>query len=193
MMLKKQTVWLLTMLSLMIVLSVYYITSPNDNELAYIDENSDEEQSAQGDLQTEDGEALQTQGKDGEQQTVISEISSDELFTKIRMEMEDNRSRLKEELNDIVTSTEVSANEKNEAISQIRDIQELATKESVLEETILAQAEYPDVLVRAEEQMVYVTVKSAELTETQANSIMQMVRDEFGQIEVQVDFQPSEQ
>ncbi|KGX90906.1 stage III sporulation protein AH [Pontibacillus halophilus JSM 076056 = DSM 19796] len=192
-MLKKQTVWLLTMLSLMIVLSVYYITSPNDNELAYIDENSDEEQSAQGDLQTEDGEALQTQGKDGEQQTVISEISSDELFTKIRMEMEDNRSRLKEELNDIVTSTEVSANEKNEAISQIRDIQELATKESVLEETILAQAEYPDVLVRAEEQMVYVTVKSAELTETQANSIMQMVRDEFGQIEVQVDFQPSEQ
>jgi len=36
-MLKKQTVWLLTMLSLMVVLSVYYMTSPNSEDLAYID------------------------------------------------------------------------------------------------------------------------------------------------------------
>ena len=31
MLLKKQTVWLLTMLSLVVVLSVYYITSPEQN------------------------------------------------------------------------------------------------------------------------------------------------------------------
>ena len=41
MLLKKQTVWLLTMLSLVVVLSVYYITSPEQqqNELAAVDES----------------------------------------------------------------------------------------------------------------------------------------------------------
>ncbi|MDY0396479.1 hypothetical protein RWE15_21865 [Virgibacillus halophilus] len=37
-MLKKQTVWLLTMLSLMIVLSVYYVMSPNNDDLAYVND-----------------------------------------------------------------------------------------------------------------------------------------------------------
>ena len=32
MLLKKQTVWLLTMLSLVVVLSVYYLTSPESTE-----------------------------------------------------------------------------------------------------------------------------------------------------------------
>lgn len=35
-MLKKQTVWLLTMLSLMIVLSIYYMTSDQE-DIAYIE------------------------------------------------------------------------------------------------------------------------------------------------------------
>ena len=46
MLLKKQTVWLLTMLSLVVVLSVYYITSPEQqqNELALVDEKQEQEQ-----------------------------------------------------------------------------------------------------------------------------------------------------
>ena len=53
MLLKKQTVWLLTMLSLVVVLSVYYITSPEQqqNELAAIEETKDE-QTEQMDSQT---------------------------------------------------------------------------------------------------------------------------------------------
>ena len=35
MLLKKQTVWLLTMLSLVVVLSVYYITSPEQTADGY--------------------------------------------------------------------------------------------------------------------------------------------------------------
>lgn len=47
-MLKKQTVWLLTMLSLLIVLSVYYILSPTEGELAInIDEENNEEDDEQ--------------------------------------------------------------------------------------------------------------------------------------------------
>ncbi|WP_322090787.1 hypothetical protein [Caldifermentibacillus hisashii] len=44
MMLKKQTVWLLTMLSLVVVLSVYYITAEptNNNNLANVDVSKEE-------------------------------------------------------------------------------------------------------------------------------------------------------
>ena len=52
MLLKKQTVWLLTMLSLVVVLSVYYLTAPEENaadmtatEQMEKEENKTEEQS----------------------------------------------------------------------------------------------------------------------------------------------------
>ncbi|MFP3489055.1 SpoIIIAH-like family protein, partial [Staphylococcus sp. SIMBA_130] len=45
MVLKKQTVWLLTMLSLIIVLSAYYIMTPGSDNVAYV---GDQEQSEEG-------------------------------------------------------------------------------------------------------------------------------------------------
>ncbi len=53
-MLKKQTVWLLTMLSLMIVLSVYYMTSPGSGDLAYLPDGEDSAEEAASDAAGED-------------------------------------------------------------------------------------------------------------------------------------------
>ena len=49
MLLKKQTVWLLTMLSLVVVLSVYYITSPEQqqNVLAAVDQEEENDHSVE--------------------------------------------------------------------------------------------------------------------------------------------------
>src|SRR5690606_41278092 len=86
-MLKKQTVWLLTMLSLMIVLSVYYIMSDTD-ELAYINTDTDNEV---GQFTDEKGE--ETDGDDAADVEVenISELGMSELFATIRREMDDER------------------------------------------------------------------------------------------------------
>src|SRR5690625_6736352 len=74
-MLKKQTVWLLMMLSLMIVLSVYYMMSDQE-DVAYIDtEQQPFEEAVQEEEEAED--------------VVIenmTEVDHDELFTTIRME-----------------------------------------------------------------------------------------------------------
>ena len=66
MLLKKQTVWLLTMLSLVVVLSVYYITSPEQqqNELAAVDEKQEQEK------ETEQGQEEQEKAQDQGQETV---------------------------------------------------------------------------------------------------------------------------
>lgn len=85
-MLKKQTVWLLTMLSLMVVLSVYYIFSSNGNDLAFVNDGQE--------TATEDAVPA-TQSEEDIEVENIENVDSDELFTTIRMEIQDERSRKK--------------------------------------------------------------------------------------------------
>lgn len=190
MMLKKQTVWLLTMLSLMIVLSVYYMTSPNEDQVAFIENNNTEDVDNNAGSETMDGDIVVETNSD--QQSVISSLTSDEMFTSIRMEILDERNRTREQLSNIVASSDVSTEEKNSAMEQMRALEAMSTKESILERTIQASAQYQDVLVRAEDNVVHVTVKANELSKTEANNIIQQVRDEFGEITVNVKFQPYE-
>lgn len=187
-MLKKQTVWLLTMLSLMIVLSVYYMTSDRE-DLAYINNG-----------QTDTEEATTSEAVDGEDiesstDTSIDDITNlgrDEYFSMLRMELQDNRSMKKDQYKEIVASSSATTEEKNEALNNIEEIDDMNTKENIVEESILSSADYEDVLVRFDEDKVHVHVKTEELSKTEANNIIQMVRDEFGELTVNVDFQAGE-
>ncbi|WP_036818656.1 SpoIIIAH-like family protein [Pontibacillus yanchengensis] len=199
MMLKKQTVWLLTMLSLMIVLSVYYMTSPSEDQVAllYDEEEKNEEQASTEENTTEETNPEGTMSEDGvvetkgeEKGNVTSSVTSDEIFTAMRMQIEDSRSKTKEELKDIMASGQMSASEVESVVSEIRQLEELSTKEKLLEQSIQAKAEYPDVLVRAEENKVFVTVKANELSSSETVQIMDMVQEEFGKRTVDVEFQP---
>lgn len=190
-MLKKQTVWLLTMLSLMIVLSIYYMGSSGGDDIAYINTGEDSSEEA----------VLTETGEDKEEIDVeyIEEYGHDELFTTIRMELQNERSMKKDLLKDIVASSTASTEEKNEALNDIERIDQLTTKEAILQDSILAATDrYEDVLVRydenkeAEEQKVHVHVKVDELSREEVIQIMQMVRDEFGEVKVDVNFQPAE-
>ncbi|UJL44812.1 SpoIIIAH-like family protein [Virgibacillus sp. NKC19-16] len=185
-MLKKQTVWLLTMLSLMIVLSVYYMTSDSE-DIAYIDDG----QSDQGEAVTTDSEA-ETEGEAGAEVEDINNVGQDELFTTLRMEVQDQRSMEKDRLTDVVASSTASSDEKDQALKDIDVLEEAATKETILEEQIMGAAAYQDVLVRSEDDKVHVHVKVDSLSESEANNIMQMVRDEFGEVVVDVNYQPTE-
>lgn len=183
-MLKKQTVWLLTMLSLMIVLSVYYILSDKD-DLAYIDT---------GQTDVNDKETIESTETDGlAEVSDIRNIGKDELFAMMRLKLQDERSLKKSTYEDIVASKDASIEEKNEARDQIHSIRQSETKEDILQNNILAvTSDYEDVLVRAEENIVHVHVITNELSNEQVVHIMQMVRDEFGDIKVDVNMQPME-
>ncbi|GAB3791436.1 SpoIIIAH-like family protein [Virgibacillus kimchii] len=185
-MLKKQTIWLLTMLSLMIVLSVYYMTSPENDDLAYINngqEEMDDTVNTEEDIQAADGSA---------EVEDITNLGQDELFTTIRMELQDERSMKKDRLTDVVASSNASSEEKDEALRDIDKLDNLSAKESILEETIIASNTYDDVLVRTDEDKVHVHVKVDELSNAEVVNIMQMVRDEMGEMTVDVIFQPSD-
>jgi len=202
-MLKKQTVWLLTLLSLMIVLSVFYMQSPDQDDLSFIfkeNENGEAEMTSNDLLGLDDGlilnselDELESSEEDGQDEIDFSSISADEeLFTFIRMQLAESRSSQIEQLESVVASSATSAEEKNNAIESMQEIDQLSTKELIVEESLKTDHGYPDVLVRTVDDNVIVTVKADQLSDTEANQIMRTVYDEFGTMQVQVKFQPSE-
>lgn len=120
----------------------------------------------------------------------VETIGMSELFATLRMEIDDERSLQKERLQEIIASTESSTGEINEAMNGINELDKISTKEKILQETILTTYEhYDDVLIRAEEDKVHVHVITKQLPRTEAVQIMQMVRDELGEVAVDVHFQ----
>jgi stage III sporulation protein AH len=182
MLLKKQTVWLLTMLSLVVVLSVYYITSPEPNQgnLATVEEQEENavNEEAVEEVESEDGE------------TIISGIASDEQFEALRLDLEDARSEMKEEYQEILASTDLPVEQRNSAYEKMQELDNISQKEGTLE-TLIKTMGYDDALVRADGDKVRVTVKAKEHTAAEANEIIQMVRNELGSLQaVAVTFQP---
>lgn len=120
----------------------------------------------------------------------VSNLGMSELFATLRMEIDDERSLQKERLQSIIASSDSSAVEINEAMNEMNHIDQRSTKEKILQETILTENEhYDDVLVRAEDDKVHVHIMTEQLTREEANKIMQTVRDELGQVVVDVHFQ----
>ena len=184
MLLKKQTVWLLTMLSLVIVLSVYYVTTPQEkqNQMATTVEKEDKSK-AQDNVATEDGVESKTE------ESITT--GGDETFETLRMEVTDERNKLVEELVVLMGNTELTAKERVEAQTTIKDIQQLNEKEAMLESLIVSM-DYDAALVRADDQNIRVTVKAPELSDTAANDIIRLVSKELPEAQnITVELQPA--
>ncbi|MEK4973184.1 SpoIIIAH-like family protein [Niallia sp. FSL R7-0648] len=167
MLLKKQTVWLLTMLSLVVVLSVYYITSPESrvNEFAATEDNNKEK--------SNDAEEA---AKDSKGESTVTTTDSEAVFEQMRLDLMEQRDKMKEELVTIQGSKDKTAEEKNEATEKINELQEMTDNEKIMESLIKAE-NYEDVLVQtADNGTVKVTVKAEELSADAANEIVQLVR-----------------
>ncbi len=196
-MLKKQTVWLLTMLSLMIVLSVYYLNSPSEGDLAYIDSQDEKDQttSSQTIEQSEEEPANESEelvDAENVENMETSSLNTDEYFASVRMEIANQRSMEKERLGTIAASSESSSDEINEAYEAMKEIDKLNEKENILEDTIKSLNGYDQVLVRnISDNNVVVTVQTDSLSAKEANEIIQQAKDEFGEIDIEVVYQAS--
>ena len=217
-MLKKQTVWLLTMLSLVVVLSVYYIMSPESKNTVQM--QSEKSASDSGEVATEKAPAKQdTKEKSGtetekgkedgtkgtkdssadketsaeasEKGTVVTETADDDLFTTYRLDLEDARSKEREELNAIVSSDDATAKEKSEAYDKMTALSEVEGTEKQLETLIKTQG-YEDALVNAEGDKINITVKSDKHSKSKATAIIDLVAKEIKTMkDVAVTFEPS--
>ena len=180
MLLKKQTVWLLTMLSLVIVLSVYYVTlEPNQgNEMATTVNKEGNEESKEAENQNQD---TNSSGDEAGEQINTEEVSptgSDQSFETMRMEVTDERNRMIEDLTIVLSNTELSAAERDEANETIKQLRTINQKETILE-TLIVDMNYDAAFVQADGDQVKVKVKTDELSKSQTNDIIRLVFDEI--------------
>ncbi|MED3789035.1 SpoIIIAH-like family protein [Peribacillus frigoritolerans] len=195
MLLKKQTVWLLTMLSLVVVLSVYYLTAPEENAADMTATEQMEQQENKTESKTENKAETKGENKSEKETSKNTEgssvtIASGDEFESLRMQIEDERAKLNEELTAKMGNTELSAEERDEAYAKIEQLSETKVKENIIENLIVAM-DYNAALVRVDGTDVKVSVKADKQTKTEANNIIRLVRKEVSDAQnVVVDFQP---
>lgn len=164
---KRRTVWLLTLLSLAAVISVYYVFEPNrdvDLMTIFTDDTLQE---------------TTLTGVDDEEITATT--SESYLFDEMRMEVSNERSQLRDQLTQKIASDTATAEEKNEAFNQMNALIEQESSEAMLE-MLIKSLGYSDALVRVNDEKAQVTVLSDEISKQQANEIIYVVRSELEEI-----------
>lgn len=150
-MINKQNLWFLTLFSLVLVLSVYYVTMPNEL------------------LLKED--ALKTS------ESVMS-IKEEDILVSLKLEEEENRLSLKKEIDDILTSNTATVYEKNEAYEKLVNLNSVYGKVEKLEEIIKEKFNL-DSIVEIDGDEVNVVVISKEHNMTLANNIMRCIQEQY--------------
>ena len=152
-MINKKNLWFLTLFSLVLVLSVYYITMPNEL-LQSVSKTTNEQDKTE--VSIEQSSAIET----------MKIESTEEANAKI--------SELQEKLTDLTISTE----EKNKVYEQIKSINENSGKAEKIEAKIKEQYKC-DSFSKIENNDVKVVVDNCEGSKQLANNIMRLVQEEF--------------
>ena len=163
-MINKQNLWFLTLFSLILVLSVYYITMPNELLLT---NNS---------ASTEDVTEVAKTETDKKDTTVT--VSESEVLTALRINLDEEREEAKKDLQSLLTSSEVTTEEKNNAYNELQQINLVTGQESSLEKKIKDKYKLPS-FVKIEDKEITVVIDSDKHDTQLANNIMRCVQEEF--------------
>lgn len=161
-MLKKQTVWLLTMLSLIVVLSVYALTSPSETTNVTQNGSKTEEKAASG--------------SEGKTKTVSS---AENKLGQIQIDKAEERSRQQDKYEGVIASEKSSAEEVSAAYDDMQSLQTLAGRERILEDVIQSKG-FKDVAVNTKGSQVQIFVNAEKLTTKQANDMIRLADEYLG-------------
>lgn len=152
-MINKKNLWFLTLFSLVLVLSIYYVTMPNELLLT-----------SNG---VEDG--------NNDKQLNVKESS---IISALKVE--DNNSTLKEigALKEILTKEDSSVDDKNKAFDALKLINQISSKEELLEEKIMNNYSL-DSFVKIDGDQIKVVIESETHDNDLANKIMKTIQKEF--------------
>ena len=159
---KKRTVWFLTLLSICAVVTVFIIVDPTrDFSLQTIFTN--------GSL---DGTTIGL----GDDQIPVT--TDNHFFDQMRMELNNERSKLREQYMSKINSEQTSAEEKNKTYDLINYLIEQESQEAMAEMQIKSIG-YADAFVKVDDDKITVTVMSDQLSTEKINEIVYMMKKEI--------------
>lgn len=159
-MINKKKMWFLTLASLVLVLSLYYITMPeveNTQKTANVDENQ-------------------------------SEVVESSILVALRVEKEEEVLEELSTLKEILTDTNKSVEEKNNAFSKIKEINLNKGEEEQLEKTLKEEFK-SDFFVKVQGDKIKVVTNSQDKSLENVNKIMVKVQENYtSKVHVTVEF-----
>jgi len=158
-MITKQGLWLLTLFSLILILSVYYITIPNEL------------------LLTNNQNYTKVEEKENNDSNVVDVKESDYL-TSLRVASFDERLELLENLKSIITDMQANIEDKNNAYEQIKYLDVIKGQEEKLEAKVKELVK-KDIFVKIDNDKIRVVVASDKHDYKLANDIMRSIQEEF--------------
>ena len=164
-MVNKQKLWFLTLFSLILVLSVYYITMPSE---------------------------LLTMAKTKETKTEKNKavnVVDDDILTVLEVEKDEERAAMLNEYNEVLTSKESTTDEKNNAYNGLKEIDQVKSKEESLKKKIKQELKL-DSFIKINSNNIGVTIKKKEHNYSLANNVMRLIQNEYkDKVYVSVKFQ----
>ncbi|WP_010631974.1 SpoIIIAH-like family protein [Sporolactobacillus vineae] len=161
-MVKKQTVWLLTMLSLIVVLSVYALNAPDKP-------SGSTSGSSQG----------AHQAVSGKNSASVKVTSSENKLGQIELDKASARAQQQKQYESVIASSKSSAKEASAAYDKMQAMKTAASNETMLEDAIQSKG-YKNAVVRDNGSDVQIYVDARQLTDQQANSLIRLANQYLG-------------
>lgn len=159
-MINKQNLWFLTLFSLILVLSVYYITMPNDLLIA-------------SSSTTEEKSEVKEEKK--EEQETVSETDN---LTALRVSLDEERDEEKEELKTTMTKEDATTDEKNNAYEQLKYLSVIEGEEEKLEK-LIKEKHNLNSFVKVDSNKITVVAAKKKHDVKEANNIMRTIQGEY--------------
>lgn len=161
-MINKKNLWFLTLFSLILVLSVYYITMPSEVLMG-----------------TNSNYLTNTVNKENNDDNNVNvTVEESEILVALRVEANDQMLSEIEALETILTNVDSTVDEKNNAFEKIKLLNINRGMEEEIESKILEEFNLKS-FVKINEDQIRIVVSKDEHDETLANDIMRSVQSKF--------------
>lgn len=151
-MINKQSLWFVTLLSLVLVLGIYYVTMPNDL------------------LKTEETKNVNSE--------VTVDVEESDMLVALRVERDEEVATKMDELESVLTNETSTTDEKNNAFEELKLLNLNIGKEEELETLILDTYKIKS-YVEINNDQIKVVVNSSEHDSKLANDIMRTIQGKF--------------
>jgi stage III sporulation protein AH len=154
----KKNLWFLTLFSLVLVLSIYYVTMPNDLLAATATTNTSNKKTTETSTTTEESDAISA----------------------LKVENDAKNKDTLSELQEKLTQTDTTTEEKNKVYEEIKTLNTNSGLEDSIEEKV--KKEYNcETFAKIEDTSIKVVVDGCENSKTLANNIMRLVQEQFNE------------
>ena len=158
-MINKKSLWFLTLFSLILVLSIYYITMPSE-------------------LLLTTGTNISSEKEDSNPSEPTINVEESDLLVALRVESDEEMSKEIEELQLVLTNADSSVEEKNKAYEKIKDLNKNRGEEEKLESQVKETHDLES-FIKIKGDNISVIVQSNKHSNNIANNIMRTIQSNY--------------